>query len=64
MGMSLFIAAFGLLIGNPVVGALINIEKKRFAAGQGFAGGVILLRALLFVIAIVLQRQHARIQKA
>ena len=64
MGMCLFIAAFGLLIGNPIVGALINIEKKRFAAGQGFAGAVILLGALVFIAAIVLQRRHSRSQKA
>ena len=64
MGMSLFIAAFGLLIGNPIEGALINIEKRKFAAGQGFAGAVILLGALLFITANVLQRQQARSQKA
>ena len=64
MGMCLFIAAFGLLIGNPIVGALINIERKRFAAGQGFAGAVILLGALIFITAIVLQRRHTRSQKA
>ncbi len=63
MGMSLFIAAFGLLIGNPIAGALINTQKKRFGPEQGFAGGVILLGALLFTAAIVLKGRHARRQK-
>ena len=60
IGMSLFISAFGLLIGNPIGGALVNIQKRRFGAGQGFAGGVILLGALLLTAAMMLKGWHAR----
>lgn len=34
MGMSLFIAAFGLLIGNPIAGALINVERADLLLGK------------------------------
>lgn len=47
LGMSLFVAAFVLLIGNPVAGLLVNIQEKQFVHAQGFAGGAILLGALL-----------------
>ena len=60
MGMSLFIGAFGLLVGNPVVGALVNIPKRQFAAGQGFAGGAILLGAGMMAVALVLQTRHLK----
>ena len=30
MGMSLFVASFGLPIGNPVEGSLVGIQKKHF----------------------------------
>lgn len=60
MGMCLFIASFGLLAGNPIAGALVNIPEKQFAAAQGFAGGVILLGALLMCITLVLKRKQAK----
>ena len=60
MGMSLFIGAFGLLVGNPVVGALVNIPKRQFAAGQGFAGGTLLLGAGMMAVALVLQMRHLK----
>ena len=60
MGMSLFIGAFGLLVGNPVVGALVKIPKRQFAAGQGFAGGAILLGAGMMAVALVLQTRHLK----
>lgn len=60
MGMCLFIASFGLLAGNPIAGALVNIPKKQFTAAQGFAGGAILLGALLMCITLVLERKRAK----
>ena len=60
MGMSIFIAAFGLLIGNPIAGALVNVEKKDFAAAQGFAGGVILIGASLMLLALMAKARQAR----
>ena len=55
LGMSLFVAAFGLLFGAPIAGALVNIEKRQFVPAQGFAGGVILLGAMLVLTALVIQ---------
>lgn len=63
MGMCFFIASFGLLAGNPIAGALINIPKKQFTTAQGFAGGAILLGALLMCISLVLERKRTKTWK-
>lgn len=63
MGMCFSIGSFGLLAGNPVAGALINIPKKQFAAAQGFAGGAILLGAFLMCITLVLERKRTKTWK-
>ena len=55
LGMSLSIGALGLLIGNPIAGALVDIPNKQFAAAQGFTGGFIILGALLIGTARVLR---------
>jgi len=60
LGMSLFVAAFGLLIGTPIAGSLVNIEKKQFVAAQGFTGGVILLGALLMLMALIIQARKTK----
>ena len=60
LGMSLFVAAFGILVGNPIAGALVNIQKKQFLAAQGFAGGVILLGALLMLMALVTRARQVK----
>lgn len=60
MGMCLFIASFGLLAGSPIAGTLVNIPEKRFAAAQGFAGGAILLGALLMSITLIIQRKRTK----
>ena len=53
LGMSIFVAAFGLLLGNPLAGLLVNIEKKQFEHAQIFAGGATLLGALLMLMAVI-----------
>ncbi len=63
MGMSLFVAAFGLLIGNPIVGALINVGEKKFAGGQGFAGGVIMAGGFLLLMAAIAKARHKKTWK-
>ncbi len=63
MGMSLFIGAFGLLIGNPIAGALLEIAKREFKSAQGFAGGMILGAALLFGTARVLRSRELQTWK-
>ena len=60
LGMSLFVAAFGLLIGTPVAGSLIDIEKKQFVPAQAFTGGVILLGGLLMLMALIVQSRKAK----
>ena len=63
MGMSLFIGAFGLLIGNPIAGALLDVGHGRFGSAQGFAGGMILGAAFLFGIARMLRSRHVETWK-
>lgn len=60
MGMSVFVAAFGLLVGNPIAGALVDIPKKQFAAAQGFAGGTVLLGALFMLVALVSRARRVK----
>lgn len=63
MGMSIFVAAFGLLIGNPIVGSLVDVAKQRFVPGQAFAGGTILLGGVLMLIALVIRARQVQIWK-
>ena len=60
MGMSFFVSAFGLLIGNPVAGQLVNIQEKQFVHAQGFAGGTILLGALLMLMALITRARQVK----
>ena len=55
LGMSLFVASFGLLIGTPIAGSLIDIEKKQFIKAQGFTGGALFLGGIVMLIALVIQ---------
>ena len=50
---SLFIASFGLLIGTPIAGALVNIQKKQFVPAQVFTGAMIFLGGFLLLMALV-----------
>ena len=63
IGMSIFVAAFGLLIGNPIVGSLVDVSKQRFVPGQAFAGGIILLGAVLMLIALVIRARQVQTWK-
>ncbi|MCJ1227510.1 hypothetical protein MMC12_004166 [Toensbergia leucococca] len=47
MGMSLAIGALGLLIGNPIAGALVNLSEREFYRAQAFSGAAILAGAVL-----------------
>ena len=59
-GMSLFIAAFGLLTGNPIAGSLVNIQDKQFRDAQGFAAGVIFFGVLLMLMALVTRARQVK----
>ena len=61
LGMSLFVASFGLLIGTPIAGALVNIQKKQFVPAQVFTGAVIFLGGFSMLMALVI---HARKTKS
>ncbi|KAL8949238.1 MAG: hypothetical protein Q9222_004637 [Ikaeria aurantiellina] len=60
MGMSLFVASFGLLVGTPIAGSLVHLETNDFVAAQGFAGGVIMLGAILMLLALLFQARRVR----
>lgn len=60
LGMSLFVAAFGLLIGNPIAGSLVDIQKKRFIDAQGFTGAVILFGATLMLMALIIRARQVK----
>lgn len=51
LGMSFTCAGFGLLIGNPVAGALINLETGSFIRMQIFGGVLVMGSAALFFAA-------------
>jgi MFS family permease len=50
MGMSYSFAGLGLLIGNPIDGAILNIPGKNFIGGLVFSASAILAGGLSFVI--------------
>ena len=63
LGMSLFLAAFGLLIGNPVGGSLVKIKEKDFVAAQVFTGAVILAGTILLSIALFIKARQMKTWK-
>lgn len=60
LGMGVFVAAFGVLFGNPIAGSLVNVQKNQFVAAQGFAGGVLLLGALLMLMALIKRARQVK----
>ncbi|KIW28753.1 uncharacterized protein PV07_04627 [Cladophialophora immunda] len=50
MGMSFFFAALGILIGNPIAGSIIDVEKNHFGGGFVFSGTLVTAAAVLFVL--------------
>lgn len=58
IGMSLFVAAFGLLTGNPIAGLLVHVETKDFVGGQAFAGGTIILGAVFMLMALLVRSRQ------
>ncbi|KAL2841045.1 MFS general substrate transporter [Aspergillus pseudoustus] len=49
MGMCFSVAGLGLLIGNPIAGALLDLHNAEFWKGQVFAAVMVLAGAALFV---------------
>ncbi|KAL2861872.1 major facilitator superfamily domain-containing protein [Aspergillus pseudodeflectus] len=50
MGMSFSFAGLGLLIGNPIAGALLDLDKGVFWKGQVFAAVMVVVGAVLFLV--------------
>jgi MFS family permease len=50
MGMSFFFAALGILIGNPIAGSIIDVEKNQFGGGFVFSGTLVMVAGVLFVL--------------
>ena len=50
MGMSFFFAALGILIGNPIAGSIIYVEKNQFGGGFVFSGTLVVVAGVLFVL--------------
>ena len=48
LGMSFMCAGFGILIGNPVAGKLIDLETGSFVRMQIFGGVLVMASAMLF----------------
>lgn len=42
IGMSFGAAGLGFLVGNPIVGAIVDIPKGEFAGAQGFAAAMMM----------------------
>ena len=59
MGMSFTFAGFGLLIGNPIAGAILNVAEGKFHGAQAFSAATIMGGALLIlVIRLMRWRTH------
>ena len=58
MGMSWVFAGLGILIGTPIAGALVNLQKKDFLPAQGFAGAVMAAGTLCLVAPLIGVLRH------
>lgn len=50
MGMSFTFAGFGLLIGNPIAGAILNVAEGKFHGAQAFSAATIMGGAVLIMV--------------
>jgi MFS family permease len=53
MGMSFCFAALGILIGSPIAGTIIHVEKNEFSGGFIFAGSLALAAAASLCMALM-----------
>ena len=59
MGMSFTFAGLGLLIGNPIAGAILNIPEGKFKGAQAFSAATLLAGAAIFgVVRLLIVRQR------
>lgn len=48
MGMCFTFAGFGLLIGNPIAGAILNVPEGKFGGAESFSAAMVMAGAILF----------------
>lgn len=60
IGMTLCFASFGLLIGNPIAGSIINVAEKKFSGGIIFSASFIAAGGIAFVLAGILKTRAAK----
>lgn len=60
MGTCFGIASFGLLAGNPIAGALVNVRSSSFIRAQVFGGALLLGGAVFAMAAGFLQLREMR----
>ena len=62
MGMNLSFVGFGLLIGSPIAGALINVQEEQFTNGFLFAASTLMASCIIIVVValLVLKRNSIR----
>jgi predicted MFS family arabinose efflux permease len=59
MGMLLFIAATGILVGNPIAGAILN-TKSQFEGVEVFSGAILLVGSILVIVTFELILKYRR----
>ena len=64
MGMSFTFAGFGLLIGNPIAGAILNVAEGKFHGAQAFSAATMMGGAVLFMIIRIMRLRTQRGWKA
>ena len=61
--MSQFLAAFGLLIGNPIaVSLVITLRRNNLLLRKGFAGGAILLGRFQMLMALIIRARQVNLR--
>ena len=64
LGMSFTFAGFGLLIGNPIAGTMVNIPDGEFHGAQLFSAATITTGVAMFILAWVLIIRARKVLKA
>lgn len=64
MGMSFTFAGFGLLIGNPIAGAILDVPRGKFHGAQAFSAATMMGGAVMFMIVRLMRMRADRGWKA
>ena len=64
LGMCFTFAGFGLLIGNPIAGTMVNIPDGEFHGAQSFSAATLTIGVVMFTLAGVLIMRVRKVLKA